>query len=52
MDMVLKKIGIQQGKFCSHSFQIGAASTAAALGYHNRIIWCVGHWTSDKFKAY
>ena len=32
-DLALDKVGIQGLKFGTHSFRVGAASTAAALGY-------------------
>ena len=36
----------------SHSFRIGAASTAASAGYPRWIIQSLGRWTSDCFRQY
>ena len=44
-DLALSRVGVQGMKFGTHSFRIGAASTAAALGYHPDDIkhWGVNH---------
>ena len=36
----------------THSFRIGAASTAAAAGYPRWAIQALGRWTSDCFRTY
>jgi len=41
-----------QGVYTSHSFRIGAASTAAAQNYPNYIIQQLGRWTSDAYMRY
>lgn len=34
----LSNMGLQGARFCTHSFRIGAASTAAAMGFPSAII--------------
>ena len=36
----------------SHSFRIGAATTAAAAGYPRWLIQALGRWSSDCFRVY
>ncbi|XP_067324594.1 integrase/recombinase xerD homolog [Anolis sagrei] len=48
----LKLLGLQQHKFGTHSFRIGAASTAARLGYGAEKIKSLGRWKSDAYKGY
>ena len=38
--------------FSSHSFRIGAATTAAAAGHPRWLIQALGRWTSDCYKTY
>ncbi|XP_067320361.1 integrase/recombinase xerD homolog [Anolis sagrei] len=48
----LKVLGLQQHKFGTHSFRIGAASTAARLGYGAERIKSLGRWKSESYKGY
>ncbi|KAJ7332422.1 hypothetical protein JRQ81_014602 [Phrynocephalus forsythii] len=48
----LEKLGLEGMKFGTHSFRIGVASTAAALGYGPREIQSLGWWASASFKTY
>lgn len=50
--LALSKLGLQGVKFGTHSFRIGAASTAAAMGYSETAIRRVGRWRSGAFRAY
>lgn len=52
MSKALKGAGISGWKFGTHSFRTGAASTAAALGYSEEQIICVGCRSSRAYKAY
>ena len=53
---VLKKaskfLGWQAKKFTSHSFRIGAATTAAMNGVHESLIMKKGRWKSGAVKSY
>ncbi|XP_067323198.1 integrase/recombinase xerD homolog [Anolis sagrei] len=51
-DKALKLLGLGHLKFGTHSFRIGAASTAANLGYATERIKSLGRWKSDAYKGY
>ena len=38
--------------YSSHSFRIGAATTAAGAGFPRWLIQSLGRWSSDCFKEY
>ena len=42
----LSRVGINQSKYCGHSFRIGAAMTAAAKGVEDSVIKTLGCWES------
>lgn len=42
----LKEAGIDDSKYCSHSFRIGAATTAAAAGIEDSVIMTISRWES------
>lgn len=48
----LDRIGLSGCQFGTHSFQIGAASTATAMGYHRADIESIGRWQSPCYKGY
>ena len=48
----LNSLGIDAAKFSGHSFQIGAASTAAAAGVEDSLIRTLGRWKSDAYLLY
>ena len=48
----LSKTGIDQSKYCGHSFRIGAATTAAARGVEDCIIKILGRWESLAYQQY
>ena len=48
----LAKAGIDQTKYCGHSFRIGAATTAAAKGVEDCIITTLGRWESLAYLQY
>lgn len=48
----LASLGLQGVQFGTHSFRIGAASTAAAMGYSSTQIQGLGRWRSRAFQAY
>ena len=39
-------------KFTLHSFRVGAATTAASLGFPEYMIKALGRWSSDAYKVY
>ena len=48
----LQKAGIDQDKYCGHSFRIGVATTAAAKGIENSLIKTLGRWESLVYLQY
>ena len=48
----LQHAGIDPTHYKGHSFRIGAASTAAALGIQDSLIQKMGRWSSSAFLAY
>ena len=44
--------GINADNYTSHSFRIGAATTAASLGLSPALIQHFGRWGSDSYKSY
>ena len=49
---LLKKAGIDHAHYSSHSFRIGAATTAAAAGLPAWVIKSLGRWTSNAYLTY
>ena len=50
--MLLQLAGYDQNSYASHSFQIGAATTAAAAGLPAWLIKAMGRWSSDAYQTY
>ena len=48
----LKAKGIDDTKSVGHSFRIGAATTAAAVGVEDSVIKTLGRWESSAYLAY
>ena len=48
----LQKAGIDQQKYCGHSFRSGAATTAAKKGLEDCIIKTLGRWESVAYLQY
>lgn len=48
----LRFLGIDSSRFRSHSFRIGAATTAAMAGHSPDVIQCAGRWKSQVYKSY
>ena len=48
----LHSLGYNQSCYAGHSFRIGAATTAAAVGIEDSTIQALGRWSSAAFKTY
>jgi hypothetical protein len=48
----LKTIGLPLERFSSHSFRIGAATSAASCGLSDECIMNMGGWKSAAYKLY
>ena len=48
----LKEAGVDDSKYCSHSFRIGAATTAAKVGIEDSVIKTLGRWESLAYLQY
>ena len=48
----LKEAGIDDSKYCSHSFRIGAATAAARAGIEDSVIKTLGRWESVAYLQY
>ena len=48
----LQKAGLDSKDYCSHSFRIGAATTAASKGIEDSIIKTLGRWESVAYLRY
>ena len=48
----LSSAGVDQQKYCGHSFYIGAATTAAARGIEDSVIKTLGRWESVAYLQY
>lgn len=49
---VLLETGVDTSNFSGHSFRIGAATTAAALGIEDSLIKTLGRWESAAYQRY
>ena len=49
LQAILKEAG-WPGKYILHSFRVGAANTAASLGFPDYLIQAMGSWSSDAYK--
>ena len=49
---ILGRLGYKENDYCGHSFRIGAASTAAAVGIEDHLIKVLGRWNSSCYERY
>jgi hypothetical protein len=52
LQLSLKFAGLNVKNYKSHSFRIGAATTAWAKGFSEEQIQQMGRWNSEAFKKY
>ena len=52
MREALRWAGVDQSKYCGHSFRIGAATTAATKGVEDCVIKTLGRWESLAYLRY
>ena len=48
----LRKAGVDHSKYCTHSFRIGTAITAAVRGIEDSVIKTLGRWESLAYLWY
>ena len=48
----LREVGVDSDKYAGHSFRIGAASTASAVGVEDSLIQMLGRWKSFAYLSY
>ena len=48
----LRSVGVDEAKYCSHSFRIGTATTAASKGVEDAMIKTLGMWRSLAYLEY
>ena len=48
----LQRVGVDQQRYCGHSFRIGAATTAAQKDFEDCIIKTLGRWESLAYLQY
>jgi len=52
LDAVLTELRLHPSNYNTHSFRIGAATTAAEVGIPDRCIKILGRWQSDAYQQY
>ena len=52
LSSAIKQCGLDPAQYKGHSFRIGAASHAAALGLTDSQIRVLGRWKSNAFRKY
>ena len=52
LSATLKKAGLDDSKYNTHSFRIGAATSAKAVGISDMHIQLLGRWKSSAFQGY
>lgn len=52
MRAALRPSGVDVSQYSGHSFQIGAATTAAAVGIEDSLIKTLGRWESSTYLLY
>ena len=49
---ILGRLGYNENDYSGHSFRVGAASTAAAVGIEDHMIKVLGRWNSSCYERY
>lgn len=52
VQQTLRKVGLDEREYAGHSFRVGAATTAAAVGIQDSLIKAMGRWESSAYLLY
>ena len=50
--VALEQAGVDATQYTGHSFRIGAATTAAAVGLQDSVVKLLGRWESTAYQRY
>ena len=50
--IILRRLNLDDSKYCGHSFRIGSATTSASVKIPDHLIKTLGRWSSDCYQIY